>query len=211
MKYGAARSSTLPTPPPSSEACPPMQIHSLLNGPETELTRPATHAELESYARKLLRQAAADPAKLEVIYTTEIYTLAGTLKLLDHRLMPTQKQRALVDNAYRKCASECEKLDPIDAPPPPPDASTSVEGHPGASFETLTEFYSSFDKLERLSPMGARFLEAYAEKLREDVCKDCWFEHKVLSDQELEDEDVVNARPAWQGSGERVVHPYALE
>lgn len=75
--------------------------------------------------------------------------------------------------------------------------------------QPLLEFYYSLDKLERMSPMGARFLEAHAERLRDEVCKDCWFGHNVLSDQDLEDEDMVIGSPAWQGSGERVVHPDA--
>jgi len=50
------------------------------------------------------------------------------------------------------------------------------------SYKTLQDFYSLFDKIERTSYVGAFFLEAYAEKLRDDMCKDCWFKHNVNVD-----------------------------
>ncbi|KAK8160250.1 hypothetical protein BC567DRAFT_266443 [Phyllosticta citribraziliensis] len=40
---------------------------------------------------------------------------------------------------------------------------------------TLPEFYSLLDMIERTSYVGARFLEAYAEGLRNDCCTECWF------------------------------------
>lgn len=137
-----------------------------MSSQEAEISRPATHAELEAYNSRLLPQATADPAQSKLIHTihNDLYRLAGTLELVDLGLGPTPKQRELLDRAYRNCASLCEKLDPLDAPPPAPDVSSSFHGHPDASVKTLIEFYSSLDKLERMSPMGARFLEAYAEK-----------------------------------------------
>lgn len=47
------------------------------------------------------------------------------------------------------------------------------------SYKTLQDFYSLLDKIERTSYIGALFLEAYAEKLRDDMCKSCWFRHNV--------------------------------
>ncbi|KAI9776145.1 MAG: hypothetical protein M1839_000561 [Geoglossum umbratile] len=43
------------------------------------------------------------------------------------------------------------------------------------TISTLPSLYSSLDHLERASPTGARFLEAYAEFLRWDMCSCCWF------------------------------------
>jgi hypothetical protein len=50
------------------------------------------------------------------------------------------------------------------------------------SYQTLQDFYSLLDKIERTSYVGALFLEAYAEKLRDDMCKSCWFKHNVNVD-----------------------------
>jgi hypothetical protein len=48
--------------------------------------------------------------------------------------------------------------------------------------ETMQDFYELLDKIERTSYVGAKFLEAYAEKLRDDLCKDCWFKRNVNLD-----------------------------
>jgi hypothetical protein len=50
------------------------------------------------------------------------------------------------------------------------------------SYRTLQDFYTLLDKIERTSYVGALYLEAYAEKLRDDMCKDCWFNHNVKLD-----------------------------
>jgi hypothetical protein len=50
------------------------------------------------------------------------------------------------------------------------------------SYRSLQDFYSLLDKIERRSYVGALFLEAYAERLRKDMCKDCWFTHNVRLD-----------------------------
>ncbi|KAL1600386.1 hypothetical protein SLS60_006771 [Paraconiothyrium brasiliense] len=47
------------------------------------------------------------------------------------------------------------------------------------SYKTLPDFYSLLDQIERTSYVGALFLEAYAERLRDDMCKNCWFERYV--------------------------------
>ncbi|KAF3006612.1 hypothetical protein E8E13_007408 [Curvularia kusanoi] len=50
------------------------------------------------------------------------------------------------------------------------------------SYKSLQDFYELLDKIERTSYVGAMFLEAYAEKLRDDLCKDCWFKRNVNLD-----------------------------
>ncbi|KAH7068691.1 hypothetical protein FB567DRAFT_248520 [Paraphoma chrysanthemicola] len=50
------------------------------------------------------------------------------------------------------------------------------------SYKSLQDFYSLFDKMERTSYVSAVFLEAYAEKLRDDMCKDCWLRHNINFD-----------------------------
>ncbi|KAL5118564.1 hypothetical protein ACEQ8H_003579 [Pleosporales sp. CAS-2024a] len=50
------------------------------------------------------------------------------------------------------------------------------------SYKTMQDFYSLLDQIERTSYVGARFLEAYAERLRDDMCKDCWFRQHVRMD-----------------------------
>jgi hypothetical protein len=50
------------------------------------------------------------------------------------------------------------------------------------SYKTLQDFYTLLGRIERTSYAGALFLEAYAEQLRDDMCKDCWFKHNVKLD-----------------------------
>jgi hypothetical protein len=50
------------------------------------------------------------------------------------------------------------------------------------SYRSLQDFYSLLDQIERGSYVGALFLEAYAERLRKDMYKDCWFNHNVRLD-----------------------------
>lgn len=50
------------------------------------------------------------------------------------------------------------------------------------SYKTLQDFYELLDKIERTSYVGAVFLEAYAEKLRDDLCKDCWLKRNINLD-----------------------------
>jgi hypothetical protein len=50
------------------------------------------------------------------------------------------------------------------------------------SYRSLQDFYTLLDQIERTSYAGALFLEAYAERLRDDMCKDCWFAHNVRLD-----------------------------
>jgi hypothetical protein len=47
------------------------------------------------------------------------------------------------------------------------------------SYKTLQDFYGLLDKIERTSYVSAVFLEAYAERLRDDICKTCWLKRNV--------------------------------
>lgn len=70
--------------------------------------------------------------------------------------------------------------EPTDRPPPSHGPREIV------SYKTLRDFYSLLDQIEQTSFVGARFLEAYAERLRGDMCRDCWLKRYVdLSDSEL--------------------------
>ena len=77
---------------------------------------------------------------------------------------------------------------PSKAPEPTSDSSSSSSW---SSSMSLVEMYSSLDKIERSSPMASRFLEAYAEKLHAEVCKECWVETTVVGDgsEHVESED----------------------
>ncbi|KAH9841201.1 hypothetical protein Tdes44962_MAKER07867 [Teratosphaeria destructans] len=52
---------------------------------------------------------------------------------------------------------------------------------------SLPDFYRILDKVERISPMATRFLEAYAERLARESCGSCWLEENVLQEEELAD------------------------
>ncbi|KAI6840431.1 hypothetical protein KC340_g7821 [Hortaea werneckii] len=85
------------------------------------------------------------------------------------------------------------------APPTPPSSATkpgkAPESFPSVSSSSsssssmsLVEMYSSLDRIERNSPTASRFLEAYAEKLHREVCKECWVEEDVCGDGDEEEE-----------------------
>jgi hypothetical protein len=52
------------------------------------------------------------------------------------------------------------------------------------NYKTLQDFYSLLDQIERTSYVGALFLEAYAERLRDDLCRECWLKHYIQTDTE---------------------------
>ncbi|KAF2749775.1 hypothetical protein M011DRAFT_276334 [Sporormia fimetaria CBS 119925] len=72
-------------------------------------------------------------------------------------------------------------------------SSGKVESEPKPRFEirsykTLPDFYSLLDRIERTSYVGAVFLEAYAEHLHRDECRDCWVKRNIdLTSKESED------------------------
>jgi hypothetical protein len=53
------------------------------------------------------------------------------------------------------------------------------------SIDTLPEFYSVLDKIERTSYVASRYLETYAEFLNRDVCTKCWHEVNILGDDDF--------------------------
>ncbi|KAI5362090.1 hypothetical protein Slin15195_G057400 [Septoria linicola] len=59
------------------------------------------------------------------------------------------------------------------------------------SFEKLSDFHSLLDRIERTSPMAVMYLDAYAERLHVDVCKNCWFTATMLNmpDDNFEESD----------------------
>ena len=69
---------------------------------------------------------------------------------------------------------------------------------------SLVEMYSSLDKIERSSPMASRFLEAYAEKLHAEVCKECWVEENVPHDGDDEGEEGGEGKD--EGQEEQSLH-----
>lgn len=62
----------------------------------------------------------------------------------------------------------------LSAPGPSPIKSMKI-----TSYETLQDFYSLLDQIERTSYVAAMFLEAYAEHLHIDMCRDCWLKRNI--------------------------------
>ncbi|OQO04401.1 hypothetical protein B0A48_11012 [Cryoendolithus antarcticus] len=152
--------------------------------------------QLETYLMTLLEKAAEKDEVLEM--------LLGQFRTDTSSVAPEGNAR--LRDAADYCAKHCEELDPIvpdvdDTGLLTPESSAADEDTSratlGAATSTLTEFYSELDKLERLSPMAAMYLEAYATRLRDDLCKDCWFERNVLSDEQLASEGTLSAHPDW--------------
>ncbi|KAI6913299.1 hypothetical protein KC318_g3742 [Hortaea werneckii] len=99
------------------------------------------------------------------------------------------------------------------APPTPPSSATKGSTAPesasvsssSSSSMSLVEMYSSLDQIERSSPMASRFLEAYAEKLHREVCKEYWVEGDGVGEgdeeegegREDEDEDEEGGLQVW--------------
>ncbi|EAT86287.1 hypothetical protein SNOG_06456 [Parastagonospora nodorum SN15] len=81
------------------------------------------------------------------------------------------------DGVYKTVAASIANFEEAGGPSTEPSPLRQIE-----SYKTLQDFYSLLDKIERTSYVGALFLEAYAEKLRDDMCKDCWFKHNVNVD-----------------------------
>lgn len=74
-------------------------------------------------------------------------------------------------------------------PPSSDDKEPAVATAVAPEAETgLVEFYRSLDRIERTSPMGARYLEAYAERLHRETCKACWIETNTSASDGAESE-----------------------
>ncbi|KAI6878928.1 hypothetical protein KC360_g8304 [Hortaea werneckii] len=91
------------------------------------------------------------------------------------------------------------------APPTPPSSAAKSSKAPETASDSspmsLVEMYSSLDKIERSSPMASRFLEAYAEKLHAEVCKECWVEGNVPYDGEDEREEGEEGKDGGEEQG----------
>ncbi|KAI6803428.1 hypothetical protein KC332_g14899 [Hortaea werneckii] len=71
---------------------------------------------------------------------------------------------------------------PLTLPSSATKHSKALEAASDSSPMSLVEMYSSLDQIERSSPLASRFLEAYAEKLHGEVCRECWVETDVGGD-----------------------------
>ncbi|KAK6435452.1 hypothetical protein LTR95_008357 [Oleoguttula sp. CCFEE 5521] len=152
--------------------------------------------QLEVYVMSLLEKAAENDKVLEMPL--------GQFRTDTFSLPPEGKAR--LRDAADYCAEHCEELDPlvpdVDVTGLLTPESSAADGDAshaalGTAICTLVEFYSQLDKLERLSPMATAYLEAYATRLRDDLCRDCWSEHNVLSDEQLTSEGTLDAHPDW--------------
>ena len=106
------------------------------------------------------------------------------------------KERAIIESIDLSEAASTPSL------PAPPASTAHQHSAAGPLSEptriiSLQDFYSVLDKLERTSGMGFMFLEAYAERLRDEVCRDCWLRSNVLSDEDLIEPVKLSSRPAW--------------
>lgn len=112
----------------------------------------------------------------------------------DHTTRVKGKERAIIETL------DLTSTSPSSTPPPSANNghSSSTPAAQPSRIQTLHDFYSVLDKVERTSPMGAKFLEAYAERLRDEACKDCWFRHNVLEEDDLEDGGRLWRRPEWK-------------
>ncbi|KAF1845488.1 uncharacterized protein K460DRAFT_366363 [Cucurbitaria berberidis CBS 394.84] len=95
-----------------------------------------------------------------------------------------QKSPQLKDNVTLLKNAEVELIDDTVSADraSEPSASSHHSNKRIMSYQTLQDFYSLLDRIERTSYVAAWFLEAYAEKLRDDMCQDCWFDHNVKVD-----------------------------
>ena len=109
----------------------------------------------------------------------------------DHITRVKGKERAIIEAVDLSAVASKSRL------PTPPSSAAEKTSAVQSKIKTLQDFYILLDKLERTSPMAAMFLEAYAERLRDELCKDCWFKHNVLSDDELDDTVKLADRPVW--------------
>lgn len=93
-----------------------------------------------------------------------------------------------------------QALPPLPTPPSSnmeQSAKSLPEGPLIRSFSSLQDFYSLMDKIERTSPMGTRFLEAYADRLHKETCESCWFVGIASDD---EDDTMAALRSSPQAS-----------
>ena len=91
--------------------------------------------------------------------------------------------------ALPKSGAEVEPTTATRSSPPPSQDKPAPNEEPPPSSLTLVDMYRALDQIERTSQMSSRFLEAYAEKLHAEICKNCWFELHVLNNDKDESGD----------------------
>lgn len=111
-------------------------------------------------------------------------------KVIDSHLPtpPSSSQPFASQMSQAPCSNEHSLSLHLDHLPPTPASSNRASfASDRALFEAPTKpiarslpgFYSLLDTIERTSYVGAQYLEAYAEHLRDDLCEDCWWTHNI--------------------------------
>jgi hypothetical protein len=90
--------------------------------------------------------------------------------------------RPVKANSYASPHQQTSSVATHDVPSHQQVQSTPSPSPQITSYRTLQDYYSLLDQIERTSYVGARFLEAYAERLRDDLCADCWSRHNINLD-----------------------------
>ena len=113
--------------------------------------------------------------------------------------LPSADPKTKVKGKDRAIIEAADLSSTLPTPPPagPDNTAANRSKVPDWRKDTLQDFYSFLDKLGRTSPLGSKSLEAYAEHLRAEVCKDCLFNENVLpgDDEESEVEKGVARGP----------------
>ncbi|KAF1929939.1 uncharacterized protein M421DRAFT_380901 [Didymella exigua CBS 183.55] len=117
------------------------------------------------------------------------------LKILDSRSRPVRSKTPEATIHLTDLPPPPSKSKATGGLPTPPDRyeSVAVAAPPSqppfvdykrrsVSYTTLQDVYGLLDRIERTSYVGALFLEAYAERLRDDYCKACWLKRNVNLD-----------------------------
>lgn len=104
-----------------------------------------------------------------------------TMMQADRKADPPDITRSTPRRSPRKNGKQVMEIMPT--PPSSYMDKTTTDQPLTCSYDTLQDFYSLLDKIERTSPMGARFLEAYADRLHNETCERCWFTGIAVADQ----------------------------
>ncbi|EME85081.1 uncharacterized protein MYCFIDRAFT_195947 [Pseudocercospora fijiensis CIRAD86] len=113
------------------------------------------------------------------VYRQKTGSISPNRRALSDLSPDTPPERSSQSKKGKSPASQSSSL------PTPPSSTDDEDRHVDSkpvkcSFQTLQDFYSLLDKIERTSPQAARYLEAYAEQLHKDGCKDCWLKQTIV-------------------------------
>lgn len=155
-----------------------LDLQKMLGGDEAQQSSKAL--KLDDDGLRILEKRSTRPKTPEI----------ETIDLTDS---PPPKAKPSIGTPTPSSSSNPRESSRIPAPPCKPTKGTTLAVPPGpapffnqqtriVSYKTLQDFYGLLDKIERTSFVGALFLEAYAEKLRDDLCKACWLERNVNLD-----------------------------